>query len=89
MGHGNMIESSNKVCNALKGYADTNEVLGAYTEAETARKAIDEIEFLNRYIINLKTAFRTNLLFHVSNADHKQIDTLLAEIEKKSMEGFM
>jgi hypothetical protein len=25
----------------------------------------------------------------VSNADHKQIDTLLAEIEKKSMEGFM
>lgn len=89
MEHGNMIESSKKVCDVLTGYADTNEVLGAYTEARSARAAIQEIEFLNRYITNLRTAFRSNMRFHVPDVSHDEIDKVLDKIEKTSRAGYL
>ena len=81
-----MLESSTKIIATLKGYAEVNELLGAYTESNTAQKAIDEIEILNCYIINLRTTLRANLLRYLPYENiESELVKILQFVEDKSI----
>ena len=64
----------------LTAYAEVSDALGAYTEANCAYDAIDEIERLRRQIVQLTCAFRVNMMMNCSEYTHEEFDRRIAEL---------
>lgn len=70
------------IIDRLRAYAEVCEITGAYTEANCAYDAIEEIKNLRTQKSDLITAFRVNMMRFCSDYTHKDFDEKLNEIIK-------
>jgi GTP cyclohydrolase III len=70
------------IIDRLRGYAKVSEMTGAYTEANCAYDAIEEIERLRTFNQELIVAFRVNMMRHCSEYSHEEFDKKIDEIRK-------
>ena len=70
------------IIDRLRAYAEISEISGAYTEANCAYDAIEEIERLRTFNQELIVTFRVNMMRYCSEYSHEEFDKKIDEIRK-------
>ena len=70
------------IIDRLRAYAEISEITGAYTEANCAYDAIEEIERLRTFNQELIVTFRVNMMRDCSEYSHEEFDKKIDEIRK-------